>query len=122
MERSSPCRSTTRSVSSEVSTGRRLHHDRCTPVGGVASAAWSPAGDRVVIGHGDGFVRVWDSATGELIWVKTGNQVLTLQPSDGRASVMVFSPDGKRLFTGFGRGSAIVWNVLPGQAAPTARE
>jgi WD40 repeat protein len=54
----------------EVSTGRRLHHDRCTPVGGVASAAWSPAGDRVVIGHGDGFVRVWDSATGELIWHK----------------------------------------------------
>jgi WD40 repeat protein len=63
---------------------------------------------------GEDTIRLYD--------VETGEQVLTLQPSDGRASVMVFSPDGKRLFTGFGRGSAIVWNVLPGQAAPTARE
>ena len=41
----------------EVSTGRRLHHDESTPVGYVASAAWSPSGDRIVTGHSDGFVR-----------------------------------------------------------------
>ncbi len=32
----------------EVSTGRRLRHDASTPVGTVITAAWSPAGDRVV--------------------------------------------------------------------------
>ena len=54
----------------EVSTGRRLHHDESTPVGYSLSAAWSPSGDRIVTGHNDGFVRVWDAATGKLIWHK----------------------------------------------------
>jgi WD40 repeat protein len=42
--------------------------------------------------------------------IETGEQILTLEPGDGRASVMAFSPDGKRLLTGFGRGSGIVWD------------
>src|SRR5262249_21338838 len=54
----------------EVATGRRLHHDASTPVWYVDSAAWSPSGDRIVTGHHDGFVRVWDAATGKLIWHK----------------------------------------------------
>ena len=54
----------------EVATGRRLHHDASTPVGRVGAVAWSPSGDRIVTGHADGFVRVWDAATGKLIWHK----------------------------------------------------
>ena len=54
----------------EVATGRRLHHDASTPAGYSASAGWSPSGHRIVTGHGDGFVRVWDAATGKLIWHK----------------------------------------------------
>ena len=55
---------------------------------------------------GDDTIRLFD--------IETGEQVLTLDPGDGRASVMAFSPDGTRLFTGFGRGSGIVWNMLRG--------
>jgi len=47
-------------------------------------------------------------------FAETGEQILTLEPGDDRASVMVFSPDGDRLFTGFGRGSGIVWDVRRG--------
>ena len=52
----------------EVATGRRLHHDPSTPVGYLISAAWAPSGDRFVTGHTDGFVRVWDAASGRLVW------------------------------------------------------
>ncbi len=54
----------------EAATGRRLHHDPSTPVGRVRAVAWSPSGDRIATGHSDGFVRLWDTATGKLIWHK----------------------------------------------------
>jgi WD40 repeat protein len=54
--------------------------------------------------------------------IETGDQILTLEPGDGRAGVMEFSLDGERLFTGFDRGSGIVWDVRRGQGAPTAKE
>ena len=41
--------------------------------------------------------------------------VLSLEPRDDQADVMVFSPDGRRLFTGFGRGTGIVWDVRRGE-------
>ena len=63
---------------------------------------------------GDDTIRLFD--------IETGEQVLTLDPGDGRASVMAFSPDGKRLFTGFGRGSGIVWNMLPEQRGIDVKE
>src|SRR5262249_34917828 len=54
----------------DAATGRRLHHDETTPVGRVGAVGWSPSGDRVVTGHTDGFVRVWDVTTRKLIWQK----------------------------------------------------
>ena len=54
---------------------------------------------------GEDTIRLYD--------IETGEQILTLEPGDGRASVMAFSPDGTRLFTGFDRGSGIVWDVSP---------
>ena len=35
-----------------------------------------PAGDRIATGHDDGIVRVWDAATGKLIWHKALTPVL----------------------------------------------
>ncbi len=54
----------------DAATGRRRHHDDNTPVGRLGAAEWSRMGDRIVTGHSDGFVRVWDAATGKLIWHK----------------------------------------------------
>ena len=79
----------------EVSTGRRLHHDESTPVGYVASAAWSPSGDRLVIGQFDGLVRVWDAATGKLIWHKLLAPVISPIGRYPRAASVCFSRDGK---------------------------
>ncbi len=79
----------------EVATGRRLHHDEKTPVGHVASAAWSPAGDRIVTGHADGFVRVWDANTGKLIWHKLLAPVISRSGWNARPAFVSFSHDGK---------------------------
>jgi WD40 repeat protein len=54
----------------DVSTGRPLHHDERTTGGYLGPAAWSPAGDRIVTGHSDGEIRVWDAARGTLVWHK----------------------------------------------------
>jgi WD40 repeat protein len=81
----------------EVSTGRRLHHDVSRPVGAVASAAWSPSGDRLVIGQADGFVRVWDAVTGKLIWHKLLAPVIGRSGGNTRPAFVSFSHDGKRL-------------------------
>ena len=68
--RSSPWRSTTPSASS-----RWGPDDGCTTTNGRLKAssrpaAWSPSGDRIVTGHSDGEVRVWEAATGKLLWHK----------------------------------------------------
>ena len=52
----------------DVQTGRRLHHDDRSPQDFLRSAAWSPSGDQIVTGNGDGIVSVWEAATGKLIW------------------------------------------------------
>ena len=79
----------------EVSTGRRLHHDESTPVGRVGAAAWSPSGDRIVTGHSDGFVRVWDAATGKLIWHKLLAPVVSLGGWSADPAFVGFSRNGK---------------------------
>ena len=59
---------------------------------------------------GEDTIRLYD--------IETGEQILTLEPGDGRADVMAFSPDGTRLFTGFDRGSGIVWDVRGSGTGP----
>jgi len=49
--------------------------------------------------------------------IETGEQILSLEPTDGRACVMAFSPDGTRLFTATGRGTGTVWDVRREKAA-----
>jgi WD40 repeat protein len=81
----------------EVSTGRRLHHNEQTPEGEWASGAWSPAGDRIVTGHTDGGVRVWDAATGKLLWHKVLAPVLSSSGWSARSAFVGFSGNGRRL-------------------------
>ena len=58
-------------------------------------AAWSPSGDRIVTGHDDGFVRVWDAATGKLIWHKLLAPVISRSGWNARPAFVSFSRDGK---------------------------
>ena len=81
----------------EVSTGRRLRHDASKPVGAVITAAWSPAGDRVVTLHGDGLVRVWDAATGKLCYHKLLAHHIGRVGWGDQAAVVSFSSDSKLL-------------------------
>jgi WD40 repeat protein len=79
----------------EVSTGHRLHHHPNTPVGILVSAAWSPSGDRIVTGHADGFVRVWNASSGKLIWHKLLAPVISRSGWDANPAFVGFSRDGK---------------------------
>ena len=79
----------------EVSTGRQLHHDDSIPAGYVESAAWSPAGDRIATGHGDGCVRVWDATSGALIWSKQLAPVIRRHGWFANPAFVSFSHDGK---------------------------
>jgi WD40 repeat protein len=78
----------------DVSTGRRLLHDPSTPVGYSVSAAWSPSGDRILTGHADGFLRVWNASTGKLIWHKLLAPVISRNGRNAHPAFVTFSRDG----------------------------
>ncbi len=79
----------------EVATGRRLHHDGATPEGEFASGAWSPSGDRIVTGHSDGGVRMWEAATGKLLWHKVLAPVISSSGWSARPAFVAVSGDGR---------------------------
>ncbi len=79
----------------EVATGRRLHHDASTPVWSVNSPAWSPSGDRIAVGHHDGFVRVWDATTGKLIWHTLLAPVISRSGWNASPAFVSFTRDGQ---------------------------
>ena len=82
----------------EVSTGRRALGDPSTQARYAACAAWSPAGDRIVTGHRDGFVRVWDATTGKLLWHRLVAPPIDPIVRNPWANSVGFSPDGKLVF------------------------
>ena len=59
------CNRALRIVDRAPATPRREYARRLPGVRSLVAV-----GDRIVTGHGDGFVRVWDAATGRLIWRK----------------------------------------------------
>ena len=81
----------------DVHTGRRLHHDEQTPEGYLQNAAWSATGDRIVTGHGDGEIRVWEAMTGKLLWHKLLAPAIGLHGSNAGPAFLAFSQDGRRV-------------------------
>jgi RNA polymerase sigma factor (sigma-70 family) len=109
----------------EVATGRRLHHDETTPVGQVGAVGWSPSGDRIVTGHSDGFVRVWDAATGKLIWPKRLAPIIRPGAPAAAPDHAGFSRNGKLLLAAghrdlasdTGKGIVVVYQAATGEVA-----
>ncbi len=81
----------------DVATGKRLHHNERTPDSEMLSAAWSPSGDRIVTGHGDGGVRVWDADTSGLIWHEILAPVISPSGWNSAPYFVAFSHNGLRV-------------------------
>ena len=60
--------------------------------GGVSAIAYSPKGDRIATGSGNGVVRLWDARTGELV-----SRVDQGKHSSARVTSVAFSADGNHL-------------------------
>ena len=93
----------------EVATGQRLHHDKATPAGGVASAAWTRSGNGIVTGHDDGGVRMWDAQTGRLIWHEILAPVISRSGWNARPAFVACSADGRRIVVAGRRDDPIEW-------------
>jgi WD40 repeat protein len=106
---------------------RYHHHASLTPPvpvenlpdPGVDSLAWSvgfsPDGETLAVGDGDGEVVLWNLISG---------QTITVLPDPGRSSVSssVFSPDGKILAVGAGNGRTFLWNVATKKLVEVLRD
>ena len=80
-----------------------------THPGAVSCVAFSPDGQLLAGGSGDGSVRVWDVKTGELRWTRPGREA-----HEGGVSSVVFSPDGRFLVSGGTDWGAEVWGAKGG--------
>ena len=75
--------------------------------GTVNAVAFSPDGQRIVTGSGDGTARIWDKASGTVLSTLEGHKA-------GLTSV-AFSPDGDRIITGSYDQTAKVWESGSGR-------
>jgi WD40 repeat protein len=81
----------------EARSGRRWLQGEEVPAGRLQSAAWSPSGDRIATGHGDGTVRVWDAATGRHVWHRRLTPALPATVGVGLPIFMAIPVDGRRV-------------------------
>jgi WD40 repeat protein/transcriptional regulator with XRE-family HTH domain len=79
---------------------------------GVLQVAFSPDGKLLAAAYGDGYVRVWNSVTGQPV----GAPLLADTSAGGSAFGVAFSPDGRLLATAGTTGIVRLWNPATGQA------
>jgi WD40 repeat protein/serine/threonine protein kinase len=73
----------------------------------IASAAFSPNGERIVTGSYDHTAKIWNGAASTQSMSLVGQTNIIF---DG-----AFSPDGGRIVTGSWDGTAVVWNAVTGK-------
>ncbi len=83
-----------------------------SPHGAVASARFSPAGDKVVTGSWDNSAKIWSA--------KTGQALLKLEHGHtGYINATVFSPDGRQVLTASDDATCKLWDVRTGKVIHT---
>lgn len=94
----------------DVASGRQLIH---FGTGVIDDVAFSPDGRRVVSGHMNNAVTVWDAATGQPLAQMSGHTK--------RALSVAFSPDGRVVASGSEDGTARLWDAATGAPLKAAR-
>ena len=91
---------------------------------GIYMANFSPDGTRVVTASIDGTAKIWDAATGKVLFTLGGHK-----DKDGKiighkdeVNSAFFSPDGKLVVTASDDHTAILWNALTGEPLLPAME
>ena len=92
-------------------TGEAL--DLLAPNTGVDSMSFSPDGQILATGNGDGNVRLWHATTGELL--QTISRYVPLGSFSGEMKSVVFSPDGNILAVSSSRNTMFLWDVNTGK-------
>eukprot|EP00937_MAST-01D_sp_MAST-1D-sp2_P004055 g4055.t1 len=86
--------------------------------GCASGVVYAPDGRRIVSGGEDGWVRVWDAASGEMLM--EGEAVAVAEHGGGSVNAVSFSPDGARVASGGDDGHVRVFNSATGEAVAAA--
>jgi WD40 repeat protein len=75
--------------------------------GAVLAVTFTPDGQRIVTGNGDGTARVWDATN--------GRELLILKGHTGPVLRVAVTSDGQRIVSGSQDGTARIWDALSGR-------